>query len=50
AFDALAARRLAGEPMAYLLGAREFYGRDFKVSPAVLIPRPETEHLIEQAL
>ncbi|WP_199152950.1 peptide chain release factor N(5)-glutamine methyltransferase [Chromobacterium sp. ASV23] len=50
AFDALAARRLAGEPMAYLLGAREFYGRDFKVSPAVLIPRPETEHLIELAL
>ena len=50
AFDALAARRLAGEPMAYLIGAREFYGRDFKVSPAVLIPRPETEHLIELAL
>ncbi|OHX19401.1 peptide chain release factor N(5)-glutamine methyltransferase [Chromobacterium sphagni] len=49
-FDALAARRLAGEPMAYLLGVREFYGRDFAVSPAVLIPRPETEHLIEQAL
>ncbi len=50
AFDALAARRLAGEPMAYLIGAREFYGRDFQVSPAVLIPRPETEHLIELAL
>ncbi|MFB9156235.1 peptide chain release factor N(5)-glutamine methyltransferase [Chromobacterium violaceum] len=50
AFDALAARRLAGEPMAYLIGAREFYGRDFQVSPAVLIPRPETEHLVELAL
>ncbi|OQS11835.1 protein-(glutamine-N5) methyltransferase, release factor-specific [Chromobacterium violaceum] len=50
AFDALAARRLAGEPIAYLLGVREFYGRDFRVSPAVLIPRPETEHLVEQAL
>ncbi|MGC0151796.1 peptide chain release factor N(5)-glutamine methyltransferase [Chromobacterium vaccinii] len=49
-FDALAARRLAGEPMAYLLGVREFYGRDFRVDPAVLIPRPETEHLIELAL
>lgn len=46
----LAARRLAGEPMAYLLGSREFYGRRFRVSPAVLIPRPETEHLLEAAL
>lgn len=45
-----AARRLAGEPMAYLLGWREFYGRRFAVSPAVLIPRPETEHLLEAAL
>ncbi|POZ61780.1 peptide chain release factor N(5)-glutamine methyltransferase [Chromobacterium alticapitis] len=50
AFEALAARRLAGEPMAYLIGEREFFGRDFKVSPAVLIPRPETEHLVELAL
>ncbi|QEL57889.1 peptide chain release factor N(5)-glutamine methyltransferase [Chromobacterium paludis] len=50
AFQALAARRLAGEPMAYLLGSREFFGRDFRVSPAVLIPRPETEHLVEAAL
>lgn len=50
AFLGLAARRLAGEPMAYLIGVREFYGRDFRVSPAVLIPRPETEHLIDAAL
>ncbi|WP_371926506.1 peptide chain release factor N(5)-glutamine methyltransferase [Chromobacterium sp. IIBBL 290-4] len=49
-FETLAERRLAGEPMAYLLGSREFFGRDFRVSPAVLIPRPETEHLIELAL
>ena len=46
----LAARRLAGEPMAYLLGEREFFGRTFKVTPAVLIPRPDTELLVEQAL
>lgn len=43
-------RRADGEPAAYLLGQREFYGRDFRVTPATLIPRPETEHLIEVAL
>ncbi len=50
AFDALAARRRMGEPVAYILGHREFYGRDFSVTPAVLIPRPDTELLVELAL
>lgn len=49
-FLALAARRAAGEPVAYLLGEREFFGRPFKVTPAVLIPRPETELVVERAL
>lgn len=48
--DNLTRRRTAGEPMAYLLGSREFYGRRFAVSPDTLIPRPETEHLLEAAL
>jgi release factor glutamine methyltransferase len=43
-------RRTAGEPIAYLVGSREFYSLDFKVSPAVLIPRPETELLVDFAL
>jgi len=43
-------RRMAGEPIAYLLGSREFYGLNFKVTPATLIPRPETELLVEIAL
>ena len=50
AIEALLNRRLAGEPVAYLLGEREFYGRMFKVTPDVLIPRPDTELLVEQAL
>jgi release factor glutamine methyltransferase len=50
AFGALVARRAAGEPIAYILGTKSFWDLDFVVSPAVLIPRPETEHLIEAAL
>jgi release factor glutamine methyltransferase len=48
--SALLQRRLDGEPVAYLVGQREFYGLDFKVGPGVLIPRPETELLVELAL
>ena len=49
-FQGLAGRRLRGEPMAYLVGQREFMGHEFKVGPGVLIPRPETELLVETAL
>lgn len=47
AFASLVARRTGGEPVAYLLGYREFFGRCFTVTPATLIPRPETELLVE---
>lgn len=48
--NSLVQKRLEGEPLAYLLGEREFYGLNFKVSPAVLIPRPDTELLVELAI
>ncbi|WP_310446519.1 peptide chain release factor N(5)-glutamine methyltransferase [Thiobacillus sp.] len=50
AFQTLLAQRLRGVPIAYLTGRREFYGRPFQVSDAVLIPRPDTELLVELAL
>ncbi len=49
-YFALIARRAAGEPTQYLTGKQEFWGLEFEVNPAVLIPRPETEHVIEVAL
>ena len=50
AYQAMLQRRLAGEPVAYIFGEREFYGLRLKVTPATLIPRPETELLVELAL
>ncbi|TAG06321.1 MAG: peptide chain release factor N(5)-glutamine methyltransferase [Betaproteobacteria bacterium] len=50
AIESLISRRIAGEPIAYLIGEREFYGRAFQCSPAALIPRPETELLVETTL
>lgn len=49
-YFAVIARRAAGEPTQYVLGKQEFWGLEFEVTPAVLIPRPETEHIIEVAL
>lgn len=49
-YQALVRRREKGEPVAYILGRREFFGHSFKVSPAVLIPRPETELLVGLAV
>ena len=50
AVRSLTARRVRREPMAYILGEREFWGLNFKVTPAVLVPRPDSETLIEAAL
>ena len=49
-FEALMSRRLAREPSAYILGTREFFHLDLEVTPAVLIPRPETETVVEEAI
>ncbi|HWP20668.1 MAG TPA: peptide chain release factor N(5)-glutamine methyltransferase, partial [Burkholderiaceae bacterium] len=49
-YRALVARRVAGEPLAYLLGWREFHGLRLEVTPAVLVPRPDTETLVDWAL
>jgi release factor glutamine methyltransferase len=48
--DSFVAQRALGQPVAYLVGKREFHGRDFAVGPGVLIPRPETETLVDAAL
>jgi release factor glutamine methyltransferase len=49
-FRELVRRRLRNEPVQYIVGTTEFYGLEFAVSPAVLIPRPETEHLVEAVI
>jgi len=50
AYEALVARRAAGEPAAYIIGSREFWSLDLLVTPAVLIPRPDSETLIEAVM
>lgn len=50
AYEICIARRLRHEPIQYIVGTQEFYGLSFRVTPAVLIPRPETEHLVEAVL
>ena len=49
-WEALTRRKAAGEPVQYMIGEQWFYGRPFKVTPAVLIPRPETELLVEAVI
>src|ERR1019366_5724204 len=49
-YDVLIARRAAREPVAYITGRQEFWNLDFEVSPAVLIPRPSTELIVEAAI
>jgi release factor glutamine methyltransferase len=50
AYEALVERRRSGEPLGYLRGQQEFYGRSFRVTPDVLVPRPDTETLVDLAL
>jgi release factor glutamine methyltransferase len=49
-FDSLLARRAAREPVAMIMGTREFWGLEFEVTPDVLVPRPETEFIVEEAI
>jgi release factor glutamine methyltransferase len=49
-FESLIARRIAREPLAYITGHKEFWSLDFEVGPGVLVPRPETETIVEQVL
>lgn len=49
-FRSLCAERASGKPLAYIVGTSGFYGREFAVTDAVLVPRPETEHMVEEAI